>query len=73
MAPVFTHKEETPQVFYFDSFDEMPDELWEWFVERMPQHVCRTLVNAERDIHGFRYELVFVERQHALEFKLRFI
>lgn len=69
----FVHNPETPMVFFFDSLGEVEKEILEWFVERQALHAFRTLVNAEREKAGCRYEITFYEPKDAIEFKLKFV
>lgn len=71
---MFTHREETPLVFFINEInDELRDELLEWFVRRQPRHIVRKLNNRERDDYGSDFELIFENKTDAMEFKLTFL
>ncbi|MNK29850.1 hypothetical protein D3C87_482530 [compost metagenome] len=71
---MFTHREDTPLVFYMSELDStlMPD-VFDWFLRRKPEHFVRTLVNRESDDYGHKYELIFANKIDAMEFKLTFL
>lgn len=71
---MFTHREDTPLIFYLSEYDPvLMAEVSEWFIRRKPEHLVRTLVNAERDEAGHKYELIFANKIDAMEFKLTFL